>query len=394
MNKKLFSITVCMLLLLFSPVLPASAGQMRVGIWNSPPYVLTVKMGNFTGYTLRVWEEVARQAHFSYSYALYNDPDELASAVQQGDIDAVVGPIAATAERAEKMAFSQPYYNSSMAIMTLTNPPTLWERIRPFLTAAFSTSGLFFFLLLLIVGTFLWLAEKRQNPTQFPAQWVRGVGNGIWLALSVFTTVGFGDIVPRSRAGRIICSLWMMFTMLLASVITAGLATVLTSIYTIERIPAGTFNDPGQLNGKHVAVIKGTCGDRIVRHWGGRIIFCDSMEKAVNLLEKGNVDAVVQVRMSLIYYQATHPDKRLAVSSSGFDSVYLAFAFRLESTNAKNVNAALLSMKETGKLDDLLDEWIGSLKESTDYQEPANFLHTTRNGIKRPDMVKPEPVSR
>ncbi len=82
--------------------------------------------------------------------------------------------------------------------------------------------------MLLGVGTLLWLAERRDNPEQFPATPVRGIGNGVWLALVTMTTVGYGDRVPITTAGRVMAGVWMVIALISASSLTAGIATALT----------------------------------------------------------------------------------------------------------------------------------------------------------------------
>ena len=72
------------------------------------------------------------------------------------------------------------------------------------------------------------MAEYRRNPEQFPQQYIRGVRHGMWFALVTLTTVGYGDKAPVTKTGKVITSLWMLMTLVAASPLTAGIATVMT----------------------------------------------------------------------------------------------------------------------------------------------------------------------
>ena len=69
-------------------------------------------------------------------------------------------------------------------------------------------------LLLFVVGNLIWLAERRRNADQFPRQYLKGVGNGMWFALVTLTTVGYGDRAPLSKTGRAIAGVWMVMSLL------------------------------------------------------------------------------------------------------------------------------------------------------------------------------------
>ena len=52
------------------------------------------------------------------------------------------------------------------------------------------------FLLLVIVGNLLWLAEHRAQPQNFDPRYSRGIDEGMWVAIVTMATVGYGDRVP------------------------------------------------------------------------------------------------------------------------------------------------------------------------------------------------------
>jgi hypothetical protein len=71
------------------------------------------------------------------------------------------------------------------------------RRVRRIVNARSVTVGLAltFVGLALVGGLLMWIAD----PHNFPS-----VGLGVWWALQTVTTVGYGDVVPTSTAGRVI----------------------------------------------------------------------------------------------------------------------------------------------------------------------------------------------
>ena len=57
------------------------------------------------------------------------------------------------------------------------------------------------------------------------------IGDGMWWAIQTVTTVGYGDLVPRSTAGRLLAA----FVMLVG----IGFLTVITAVITSEFIESG-----------------------------------------------------------------------------------------------------------------------------------------------------------
>jgi voltage-gated potassium channel len=64
----------------------------------------------------------------------------------------------------------------------------------------------------LVGGVLMRLAEART----FPNIWI-----GMWWALQTATTVGYGDVVPRTSAGRLIGSLIMLESIAFIAIVTA-----------------------------------------------------------------------------------------------------------------------------------------------------------------------------
>ena len=98
--------------------------------------------------------------------------------------------------------------------------PFVERRIRRILNARSVTFALgLTFVVLALVGGILMRVVDHEN---FPS-----VGLGIWFALQTVTTVGYGDVVPTTLAGRVIAGLVMAFGIAFISFVTAGVTSAL-----------------------------------------------------------------------------------------------------------------------------------------------------------------------
>ncbi|WLT37150.1 transporter substrate-binding domain-containing protein [Synechocystis sp. B12] len=144
---------------------------LKVGVVGNPPFVFYGEGKNaaFTGISLDVWRAVAESQKWNSEYVRQNSISAGITAVAEGELDILIGPISVTPERAaiEGITFTQPYFSSGIGLLIPGKPVSLWERFSPFFgIAALSSAGVLT-LLLFLVGNLIWLAEHRKNPEQF-----------------------------------------------------------------------------------------------------------------------------------------------------------------------------------------------------------------------------------
>jgi len=90
--------------------------------------------------------------------------------------------------------------------------------------------GLAVYLLVIIVGALIFFSvESPVNPTVSTPQ------DALWYMIVTITTVGYGDIVPRTGIGRIIGVIAMIASILFASLVTATTTTALLEKFRSDR---------------------------------------------------------------------------------------------------------------------------------------------------------------
>jgi polar amino acid transport system substrate-binding protein len=330
----------------------ARAGALRVVVAGSEPFVSA--SGAPEGLSIDVWTAVARELELDFELERADDVIQALDMVADRIADVAVGPISITAERSERVRFTQPYFYSSLGILTSARG-TLLDRFAPFLTTAFTSGALALLAVLALVGMLLWIAERRANPEHFPSAGLAGIGNGIWMALVTMTTVGYGDRVPHTFAGRVITGVWMLMSLVIASSLTAFLATAMT----LSQMDDSVVETAEELRGRWVGVVAASTSEDFAAGFGGRVLPSQALEDAVGELEAGDADVVVFDRPALQYFMNQRPELGLSLSEARYMPQNYGFVANIESPLADDLSLGILRLRESGELDRIEAEWLG-----------------------------------
>jgi len=324
---------------------------MRVGIAGSPPFNMS-QPGKPSGISVDIWKELAGSVNLVYKIQSFNSVADLLTALKANKIDVAIGPISITSERYKEVAFTQPYYRSSISILTKRGSPSLWSSIKPFIQKTFLLAVSTLMVVLFIVDNLIWLLERGKNPDFSESYWA-GVGNGMWLAVVTFTTVGYGDLAPVTRLGRMLVGIWMIVALIPASSLTAGIA----SSFTLLSLQNSAIKSPDDLRDKKVAVIEGTTGAKFAKRYGARLLNQVSLDKAIEKMISGEAIAVTFDYPGLKYYMKTNENLDLQIISVFSETQNYGFCTSLRNPILKQLSLALLSAQESGKLKEILDRW-------------------------------------
>ncbi len=328
---------------------------LRVGLAGSEPFVVDRPTG-FEGISVEIWQAVADQTGTRYRFQHYASVPEALSALMSGAVDAVVGPVSVTATRARSALFSQPYFQSSLSILSSTEEQSIWQRVQPFFSIPFFIAIAVLLFVLVIVGTLIWLAERRVSENEFPDTPMAGIGNGVWLAIVTMTTVGYGDRVPKTFLGRLVAGTWMIISLITATSLIAGITTTLT----LTGMRTNVVSSAEQLNKRRVAVEANSPAEQFARRYGAQIVTVASIQQGYELIGKHQADAMVFDRPQLLYFTTLQRHATESVSKAEYDHQAYAFAFSMSSQQlVHNVNITLLRLEESGRVDRIVKEWLG-----------------------------------
>lgn len=324
---------------------------LLVGVAGSEPFVFE---GNKNGIAIELWEEIAQEDDWNYKYINFDEVDDAIHSMQRNKIDVLIGPISITAQRLDDMRFSQPFYNSSISILSHQSSKNLWQVIKPLFSFKLLTAVGVFLIILAIVGTFFWLAERKASTDQFSKDPIKGIGTGMWLAIVTMSTTGYGDKAPVTLAGRIIAGAWMIISIIFATSMVAGIASTLT-LTSLGFTPISTLE---QLSTHNVATIAESPSAEFLLKNNIKPKEFNTLESAISTLEENKVDAVVYDRPQLLYYLKHHKDDDLYISKAEYYKQGYGFAFPLNSNLTFKANRALLDLAETQQLENIISHYI------------------------------------
>ncbi|MDB9318149.1 transporter substrate-binding domain-containing protein [Nodularia spumigena] len=343
----------------------ASAAPLRVGVAGSAPFVIR-KDKDTSGISVEVWKQVARSQNIEYELIPQSSVANALEVVEQGELDLLIGPITITAQRLQKVDFTQPYFSTEIAVLTTAEDPSIWSRVKPFFETAVLTSMAILVILMFVVGNLVWLAERNKNSEQFPKNYLQGVGNGMWFALVTLTTVGYGDRAPVTRLGRLIAGTWMVLALVTVSSLTAGLASAIT--IALSGDSTEQFTSPSSLQDTRLATVKGSSSVEVVQNYSNRIQEVATLGDAVKLLSTKSADAVVFDRPALEYYLTQNPELNVKLTNLSLGNELYGFVLPIDSSLTKKLNIELRLMSENGSLKDIATRWLSYTSE--DSQKP------------------------
>ena len=70
------------------------------------------------------------------------------------------------------------------------------------------------------------------------------LGDSMWFALQTVTTVGYGDITPKTAVGRIIGSLFLLYSVAFLTILTAAITTSFIERARTQRRGGAPSDDP------------------------------------------------------------------------------------------------------------------------------------------------------
>ena len=333
------------------------AGQMRVGISGSPPFV--IKDGShYSGISVDIWDRVAEDNDISYKLIEQPTPKAGIEAVDDGSIDLLVGPISITSRRLAipGIDFTQPYFLSKEGIVLPLKTPPIFSRLQVFFGWAVISSVLVLIAVLLAVGSLIWIAEREKNSAQFPRDWLPGISSGMWFALVTLTTVGYGDKAPITRTGRSITGAWMVISLIAVSSLTASLASAFTLF--LSGATETAINTPQQLSGRRVAVVEGTDGMELAENRDMRVVPAPSLDSAIELVLSQKADALIFDRHSIRYHLKQNPD--LAVRLAPFTLSDETYGFVLKPTSPLRtpMGVSILKLQQSGEAEAIANKFL------------------------------------
>lgn len=326
--------------------------KLKVGYAGSPPFIMHNEKEE--GIVIDIWKQIAFGLNAQFELIEFQTVESGIDAINKEELDILIGPITINSERAALASFSQPYYNTELAILAPVVETTFWDRVKPFFSTTFIYAVIGLIIILTIVGFLFWIVEGRKSEEDYGKGALRGIGSGVWLAIVTMTTVGYGDYAPRTPGGRFVMGAWMIISLILATSFVAGIATTFSQTNQEDK----TITSLNHLDGKRVAVPNyKKIIDKIRDSEGIPVPVSDASEGYQMLLNK-KVDALIYDEIPLAY---TFEDKRrkdFVLSNKKIEPQYYGFLFPKNSNLKRRVDLQIIELRESQQIKHIVEDWI------------------------------------
>jgi polar amino acid transport system substrate-binding protein len=341
----------------------AARTRLVVGLTQSPPFCIHGEDGSWSGISVELWDWIAADLGVDTEFRESTVTGLFDDLAPGRPLDVSIGALTITAEREDRLDFSESFYLSGLGVAVKTAPgeggvlawlgrALVWNFWR--IVAALIAS-------LALVALLIWALEHKSNPKEFGGEGKvhRGIGSALWWSAVTMTTVGYGDLAPRSAAGRLVAIAWMFISLFLVSWFTASMASILTT----ERMDAGTgglvVRGPDDLRRLHVGVIAGTSSEDYLSRHQIDYLRVPPKEFLVVLLT-GRVQAVMGDAPTLRYVARSEMYAgKITVLPQTFQLEPYGIALRDGSPWRKPVDRALLHRLASPAWRDLLYRYLG-----------------------------------
>jgi polar amino acid transport system substrate-binding protein len=306
-----------------------------VGTHRMPPFVDHAPDGAWVGSSVELWREIAEELGLRYRVQEY-DLDGLIHGLELGSIDVAAAALTVTADREARFDFTHPFHTTGLAIALSRDHAESWLD-----TAGMVFNSTFLGLLVsfaglqLLVGALMWLLERRHNP-QFQGRPAAGVAAGMWWAVVTMSTVGYGDKVPSSGAGRLLAMTWMLASLIMLTSFTASITTSLT----IGRL-AAKVSGPEDLGKLRVGTVAASSSETYLRDARLNFLVYADPDAGLAAVAGGEVEAFVFDRPALELLVEHEYGERVELLPGSFQRQDYAFALPTGSPLREPINRIL-----------------------------------------------------
>jgi polar amino acid transport system substrate-binding protein len=277
---------------------PPQAAPLRIAVYDVPPYGYANPDGSISGISVDLWRRVAERLERQFKLIPVSEMESVLSGLEQGQYDAAIGAITITPEREKRVDFSYPAHRSGVAVALRKDKGPL-SALNAYAAATTELSPLILssLAMLVLIGTAMWMIERRHPSAQGSESSVVTLRDGLYWAIVTMTTVGYGDKTPKSTVGRVIAVSWMFASLVWVSL----LSTSLVSRLTAERVESRDLVASIDLAKKKLAAVAQSSGAEYLDQHHLQYAKFSSLPDALDSLAGGKSEAVVNSVGALQY---------------------------------------------------------------------------------------------
>lgn len=340
--------------------------SVSVAFYENKPSFFVNEQGELDGFDASIIRELAEMHNWEVDFVQLPNFKSLFDAVYDGEVDMAISSITITSDREKLYDFSQPYMNTGLGILVPSDERIgLAASVKHFFS---SRSDLFiellqialaFLIFLIVFGFILYFTDeqRKEDANDDDGLTIReifkGIYNSAWLAFTTASTIGYGDVFPktcRARMAAVVC--------FLSGAILIGSITATITAFNVQKAYSH-INSPHDLEGKTVATVHGTTSVIASRNYGSKVKTYDNIDQAVAAMILGNADAVVYDRPKLMHIANNQESGAIKVIDTIFVPQDYGIMLQSGSELIEDVNFGIRYLIEENFLDNLESQYFG-----------------------------------
>ena len=327
-------------------------GRLVAGVSEAAPFAVKQPDGTWDGVAVHLWREMGREAGFE-AVVRELPKDSLLAALETGAVDVLL-TLPARIEGEDRADFTHAYVTAALGVAQKKQTPSIGDVLGRFFSPTFFKIAAGLALLLLGVGVLVWLLERNENADDYPEAAKPGIWNGFWWAGVTMTTIGYGDISPKTVPGRSLALFWMLFSMAL----TAALTTALVAALGLGGGGSGgNLSFPSDLRDKRVGVVEGAGAAGLLGEERIRTRTFPSVEAGLRAVANDSLDAFVGTAPLLRHTLDETEADGLEVTTTDSEPERMALAVAAESPHREGLSRLVLERTRGPAWRALLERW-------------------------------------
>ena len=332
---------------------PYRNSTVIVGLYVSPPFVMA-RDRHYSGMAVELWNSLAAELGVRSDFRVFPTVGALVEATANGSVDVAVTNLTITKARAQRIDFTQPWFDAGQRILVRRREDTGFWAVMNGLAELGNLRTYGWIAAVVAAATVLTTMFDRRFAPDFPRRWRDGLAENFF---SVMMIASGKPPAAKSRfgwVGRIWQAFWIVFGVAVVAYITSSVTAVMTTLSLASQI-----NSLADLPGKTVAVFAGSVSEDFANQERFDLRSFSGIEDAAAALMNGEVNAVVGDAPVLEYYVHTNPQLALDVVGGIFEPDKYAFGLSHRSAITEPLTLQVLGAQENDFVDELRIKYFG-----------------------------------
>jgi hypothetical protein len=202
---------------------------------------------------------------------------------------------------------------------------------------------------IIISGAIMWLVERNINDG-FDKGLI-GIFDGSYFVSATMTTVGYGDVAPKTKLGKVLSFILMWLSLGMVGFMYGNITTALT----VAQLDDGVENI-SDLNKMKVGTIDGTTSSVFLENNNIKFINFNSTEEGMDAMVNNELDAFVYDKPILEYYISKNKYSEIVLSKKDFMEQTYGFVLNKNSELSEDLNKTIMEIIRG-------DEWRGIMNK-------------------------------